>query len=65
MGSVPDSKEEIEATTLNLLFFLHRRHGVSSQTSEVRRHLGGSVGEASDFSSGHDLAVQAPHWALC
>ena len=36
---------------------------------EVVGHLGGSVGWASDFSSGHDLAVgswvQAPHQALC
>ena len=27
--------------------------------------LGGSVGSTSDFGSGHDLAVQAPHWAVC
>ena len=35
--------------------------------NSVKGHLGGSVGEASDFGSGHDLVVRElePHVGLC
>ena len=42
-------------------------HGLTQDWTETLGHLGGSVGWASDFSSGHDLAAREfePHVGLC